>query len=120
MSMRRVFFSTYLPLFLWMGFIFFLSSQSHLPGPTQSWLNFLLHKIAHIIVYAVLYLLMYRAVNFGRISKNWMLPIILSLLYAGSDEIHQVFVTGRTPAFRDVGYDGLGMIIVMLRIYRFI
>ncbi len=118
--MIKILFSVYLPLLLWMGLIFFFSSQSSLPGPQEFWLDFLLHKIAHIIVYAVLYILMYRAINVKHISRNWWLPLLFSLIYAMSDEFHQSFVPGRVSNWRDLGYDGLGMSVVMLRIYRFI
>lgn len=76
-------------------------------------------KSAHILEYAILYFLLFRAVNkFNLKSKkkeiyNWLLPLVFCLLYAASDEFHQSFVPGRTSLARDVGFDFLGMLLVL-------
>ncbi|MBP9820439.1 hypothetical protein KBC79_06935, partial [Candidatus Woesebacteria bacterium] len=53
-------FSAYLPAFVWAATIFILSSQSQLPGFTIIGYDYMFKKLAHISVYAVLYLLLHR------------------------------------------------------------
>jgi VanZ family protein len=76
-----------------------------------------------MFVYGVLYFLIYRGVNLdlpqGK-KKNWLIPFLLCFVYALIDELHQMFTPGRTPAYRDVGYDMLGTSIAFLTIYRYI
>lgn len=113
----------WLPPAVWMLLIFFLSSQSHLPGPAGVAPNFLAHKIMHLFVYAVLYALLYRAVNYmqkKKTIKDWIVPFIFTTIYAATDEIHQGYVPGRTPAFHDIGYDILGASIAVLMLRQYI
>lgn len=105
---------------LWMGVIFFLSSQPVLPGASTFWQDFIFKKLAHISVYAVLYFLWYRAIRTENAKVKILIPFILTLAYAISDEIHQSFVLGRTATVRDVGYDTLGMVLAMLRLRQLI
>lgn len=101
-----------------MALIYFLSSQSNLPSPHNAGLDFIFKKLAHIFVYAVLYILYYRAINEKRKQKEWLLPLVLTIAYAISDEIHQTFVASRTPTLRDVGFDTLGAVVAMLKIHK--
>ena len=108
----------YLPSILWATVIFFLSNQETLPGFTISVLDFLFKKTAHMFVYAVLYLLLFRAsqqTNPQLSHKNqYLFPLLVCSLYSISDEIHQSFVPGRFSTFRDMGYDMLGVSAVLL------
>lgn len=103
---------------LWAGVIFFLSDQQALPSFTASILDFIFKKSAHMFVYAVLYVLLFRAyqiTNGDEITKkHYFLPIIISLAYALVDEFHQSIIPGRHPTIRDVGYDMLGVLTVLL------
>lgn len=114
----------YLPPVLWALFIFLLSSQGILPSFEISTVDFFFKKTAHMFVYAVLYFLLWRAVKLSIPGPtrqiHWMLPIILTITYALTDEFHQNFVPGRYGTLRDVGYDMLGAGIVFLRQYRYI
>ncbi len=115
-----------LPPIIWALIIFAFSSQSMLPGFNLAINDFILKKIAHLTVYAILYLLIYRSVLIINHQKKlqsaryYIIPFLLILFYAASDEIHQSFVPGRYATLRDVGYDGLGGLIAFLRIYRYI
>ncbi|MPM75521.1 hypothetical protein SDC9_122514 [bioreactor metagenome] len=110
--------SYYLPVLLWAALIFFFSNQESLPSFETSFLDFLFKKSAHMFVYAVLYLLLFRA--FAQESawqlsrKNFLLPFFLCFLYSVTDEIHQHFTPGRHPSPRDVGFDLLGVSSVLL------
>lgn len=113
----------YLPVVIWAIFIFLFSSQQTLPSLETSAFDFVFKKCAHMFLYAALYFLLVRAVrktvSFESSIYFW-LPIVLVILYAVSDEIHQQFVPGRYGTIRDVGYDILGASIVFLRQYRYI
>ena len=113
----------YLPVIAWAGLIFFLSSRQTLPSPSDEFINFLLKKTAHMFVYGILYLLINRAfILTHHVSQRYMLltSLVLTMLYAGSDELHQAFVANRTATFRDVGYDFLGAGIAVLWSLRLI
>jgi VanZ family protein len=92
-----------------------------LPGFDVLFYDFLFKKLAHMFVYAVLFLLLFRAVNADNQGvKNWKVPILLTLMYACLDEFHQVFTPNRHPSPVDIGYDMLGASVVFLRMYRYI
>lgn len=103
---------------VWAGFIYLLSSQESLPNLSISFYDFIFKKSAHMFVYAVLYILLFRAyriTNHQKInSKNYLIPILISLVYALSDEFHQSFIPNRHPSLRDTGYDLLGISTVLL------
>jgi len=103
---------------LWATIIFFLSDQQVLPGFSVSIYDFIFKKSAHMFVYAVLYLLLFRAykkTNGNKITKrHYLFPILISFVYALVDELHQSIVPGRHPTIRDAGYDMLGVATVLL------
>ena len=77
-----------------------------------STLIFLVRKTAHFTEYAILGALFYlNLIQFPKLNsriKKLLLPILFSFLYAITDEIHQIFVPGRSAQFRDVLIDTLG------------
>jgi len=123
--------SFWLPVFLWCGLIFTMSSIPTLPKVGFIWWDFIMKKSAHLIEYAILYFLLWRAITKAKLKvknrrlrvetqgvdlkdiKIWIIPLIFGLLYAMSDEFHQSFVMGRTSKVRDVGFDFLGMLLML-------
>lgn len=102
----------WLPVFLWAGFIFYLSGIPQLATPFGIW-DLILRKIAHIAEYFILAYLLYRAFkgSFNLTSFYLILwPFILSFLYAISDEIHQAYIPSRNASPADVFIDTLGII----------
>ena len=99
---RRKFAFYWLPAYLYMGMIFYLSSQSRPPVP-----EFILRqdKIAHLIEYAVLGLLLIRALNKEYPGRSFLAlkltALAVSAIYAASDEFHQRFVPGRNSCLPD-------------------
>ncbi len=82
-------------------------------------MDFWTRKPAHVGEYAVLFLLLYRAVEggFGRTWKVWernMGVSLLAFLYAVSDELHQFFVPLREGKLEDLGFDLLGILVGFL------
>ena len=87
-----------------MLFIFILSSIPNLELRGEySVYDFFLRKIAHIFEYTVLFLLWQRAL------KNWKKAIVISFVYALTDEIHQGLVPTRDGKITDVFIDSLGI-----------
>lgn len=114
------------PSILWAIFIFLLSSQTTLPGLAVSWSDYAFKKLAHIFVYAVLFLLLHWGIQQTVPQKKhgpfqiWQIAFFITFLYALSDEFHQSFVPGRYGTFRDLGYDLLGAFIAFLKRYNYI
>ena len=99
-------FSTWLPVLLWASVIFALSSIPSLATGLGTW-DLVLRKLAHGVEYAVLGLLLARAVP--------ELPAFAGgLLYAVTDELHQSFVPGRQAALLDVAIDAAGVLFGVL------
>lgn len=114
-----VYLKAYLPSIFWAILIYIFSDQQKLPGFNISVLDFLLKKLAHIFVYAVLYFLLFRAYIITHptqelTKKYYLLPLFLALIYAITDELHQSYVKGRYATPRDVAYDFLGMMSILL------
>jgi VanZ family protein len=105
----------WLPVAAWCSVIFLLS---HIPGlkTDLGFMDFVLRKTAHVVEYAVLFLLTYRALyesGAGR-KKAYIISAVFSVLYAASDEFHQSFVPGRGPSVADVGIDSFGVLAAYL------
>ncbi|MFH1485619.1 MAG: VanZ family protein [Chloroflexota bacterium] len=103
--------SRWLPLLLWMGVIFFLSSQTSLPRIGTPAIQFVLSKIAHLLEYVILAVLLLRVQESasGNLGKRaYLVAFLISLAYAASDEFHQSFVPYRRALAMDVGIDSLG------------
>ena len=73
-------------------------------------LSTLVRKTAHFSIYAILCalaaLLLYQYGFFG--WKQFLFALAFCFLYACSDEIHQLFVEGRSGEIKDVLLDTLG------------
>ncbi len=108
----------FVPLVLWMGLIFALSSQSKLISIEEPFSAMLFYKMAHIIFYAILAWLWWRALSPQR-QLNWrlfLMAFILTTLYGVSDEIHQYYVPGRSSRLADVFFDASGAWAMILLI----
>ena len=78
--------------------------------------QFIARKTAHLSLYAVLGLLSFLAVISYRNLKfgfRTALSAAICLLYAVSDEVHQLFVPGRSGEIRDVCIDFVGSLIMI-------
>jgi len=76
-----------------------------------------IRKSAHVSEYAILAILAYRAVVAGTPTfrnRNVILPFLISVLYAASDEYHQSFYASRGGKAADVTYDTLGITLGLL------
>jgi len=104
--MFKKFIILWLPVIIWAGLIFYLSSIPDLKTGLETFWDIILRKMAHIVEYGILFLLLAKAMK-----KPLIWPIILSILYAISDEFHQSFVPGRNMALLDVYFDSAGILL---------
>ncbi len=104
----------WLPVFAWMGVLFWLSSISNLRAVENSFWDEIVRSGAHFIFYAIGYLLFFRAINFNKSKKIFWLPLVLTCVYGVFDEIHQLFVPSRTFQLKDLLVNFSGAIIGLL------
>lgn len=100
----------WLPPIVWAGLIFFFSSLPSVKTMEIYWQDFLIKKTGHMIEYGILAVLLYRAFKNSNLAKSEALffSLLITVLYAATDEIHQSFTPGREPAVRDVVFDIIG------------
>ena len=128
---------------VWMVFIFYLSHQPATISASQSggfmdmltklpmigglldelmklsFAEFLIRKSAHMFLYFVLAILIYMSISKGNSYKYYILAFVLSAMYACSDEIHQLFIVGRSGEIRDVLVDSTGALIGLIIVYLY-
>jgi VanZ family protein len=135
--MRR-FLKYWLLLLIWLGVIFIGSTDllsaeqtSRFIAPILLWLKpdmpsdtvwtvlITMRKCAHVCEYAILALLLWRALRGGSAIRGKMSILFGAALlgcavFAASDEFHQSFIKSRTPAVRDVLLDIAGALLGLL------
>lgn len=111
---------------LWMIFIFVMSSFDATSSSNQSnfivdiitsiinikdteLLSFIIRKLAHFTEYFILGILVINLIT--KYDKKIIIAILLCIIYATSDEIHQIFVPGRSCQITDIMIDSLGSIM---------
>ena len=136
-SVRR-FLKYWLPVLIWMIFIFIGSTDllsaahtSRFIGPFLRWfapdvsdatiasIQLVVRKLGHLTEYAVLATLLYRALRLYR-ERIFAIAFIVAALYAALDEFHQSFVASRTASPWDVMIDCIGAMIglALCRFFR--
>ena len=109
--MRRATLSRWAPVVLWAGLIFALSAIPSLSTGLGTW-DLVLRKVAHLAEYAVLGALLLRAV------RTAPLALLAGSAYAVTDEVHQVFVSGRQGSPLDWLIDTVGVAAGVLDLAR--
>ncbi|MFF2446501.1 VanZ family protein [Neobacillus sp. NPDC058068] len=76
-------------------------------------LDHIVRKNAHFFIYLILAIWVVNALLRSRIAglKGFFLAMAICVLYAISDEFHQVFVPGRGPGAKDVLIDSAGALV---------
>ena len=108
----------WLPVLLWCGVIFFFSCLPSTVTPYLVWWDVLIKKTAHVTEYAILFILLFRALKQSFEAKydlkNYkIMSLVFCALYAMSDEYHQRFTYGRTSTIRDVFIDIGGILLAL-------
>ena len=102
--------SRWLPAVLWAAVIFALSAVPDLGTGLGVW-DTVLRKGAHASEYAVLALLLYRALG------SELPAFLVGFGYAITDELHQAFVRGRHASPFDVSMDAAGLAFGLLLLH---
>ena len=123
--------SKWMPVLVWMSLIFLGStdalSAAHTSrfivpflrwlDPQMSWhtiitIHITIRKIGHVTEYAILGLLLWRALRGTLLQVSVRMVALLALavaaMFAASDEFHQSFIPTRTPSLHDVMIDCVG------------
>lgn len=138
--MKITVFRYWLPAVLWASLIVFLSTDTFSAEQTGNWMdaivrwiypgisdvmvsymNFAIRKLAHLSEYFVFALLIYHALRDGN-KQLWNLKwcawtLLVVLLWAFGDELHQWFVPSRTASIRDSMIDFMGASCAMVCCY---
>ena len=96
----------YLPPLALMGLIFFLSAQPDLKT-SLGLVDLILRKIVHAAEFGLLWFLWLRAFRYR--APWWAVAVTLG--YAATDEVHQLFVDGRLGSPLDWAIDGIGVAV---------
>jgi VanZ family protein len=79
--------------------------------------NFIVRKSAHFFEYLILGILFFKSLFTGlKLERELFVAFLCGLAYSITDEIHQVFVPGRTSKLTDVCIDTTGVVIGLLLI----
>lgn len=110
--------SQWLPLLIWMAAIFLVSSQGKQELPSFGLWDTLAKKGGHFAAYMILALLAHRAANQGQRPYLW--AVVITTLYALTDEFHQTFVPSRQGSLIDVMIDCAGGVTALVIHYRWL
>lgn len=104
---------------LMMAVIFVLSAQRDLTTGLGT-LDLIARKIAHAVEFGLLFGLWDRALRTALDPRRALvIAVAIALVYAGLDEWHQTFVSGRVGSPLDVAIDAIGIAIAVLLVTRF-
>jgi VanZ family protein len=109
----------WLPVLAWAGVIFWLSATPNLRVASADDVDFVVRKAGHMCAFGILAVLFWRALappglRSGRRGRAWIAAWVLAVAYAGSDEFHQSFTSGRHAALTDVGIDAAGALLFLV------
>lgn len=80
-------------------------------------LQLVTRKFAHYSLYAIGSFLIYMATTAimkDKMKLRILITLLIGVIYAASDEFHQIFIRGRTPDVVDIGIDTLGVVTGIL------
>lgn len=112
-------------IILWLLVIFIFSNQDGTTstaltnGVLEKYLFFIdsdiffiiIRKIAHIIEYLILGILVFSFVNEFKIDRKIIVSLLVCLILSSLDEFHQLFIPGRTGKILDVFIDMMGVLL---------
>lgn len=108
----------WLLLILWGVVICYLSSIPSLKSDLPSNWDFYFRKMAHMVEFAVLFLLLFKVLRYyGKLSLSLVFTFLFAIIFAILDEYHQSFVFGRHGSFGDVLIDSCGIILASVFVY---
>lgn len=119
---------------IWMILIFIMSSFNSTESSNQSGfivdiianifninnlniLSLIIRKLAHFTEYFILGLLVYNMIY--NHNKKTYIAIIICILHATSDELHQILVPGRSCQLLDITIDSIGSLLGIYLLFIF-
>lgn len=83
--------------------------------------DFIVRKAAHLSIYLLLGILLISYLTEYNLNDKKLIiySIVIALLYACSDEIHQIFVPGRSGEIRDIIIDTIGSTVGVFIYFMF-
>lgn len=79
-------------------------------------INYPVRKLAHYIIYLLLGFFIYNIFLLTGVKHKVLISILVCIIYAITDETHQLFVSGRTGQVLDVFIDTIGSLTSILLI----
>lgn len=112
--MRKILHYIYywIPPLVWMGIIYYMSSQKSIGMTHDKTSDFFVFKSLHMVEYAFLFFLLYRAFTSIKVRAQFLYPFFTAVLYSATDEFHQLYISTRQGAIRDILFDIGGMVIM--------
>lgn len=115
-------------LITWMLFIFCMSSFNGVMSGNQSGsiavliynlfdisdtekVSFIIRKCAHVSEFFILGILVINLISKYNVKYSYLISFIVCVLYASSDEFHQLFVPGRSGQVTDIFIDMIGVVL---------
>jgi VanZ family protein len=123
--MRAEVYRLWIPAIAWAAIILISSGNTASAVNTAQWLrqvvpaitpmqletaNFVIRKIGHLVAYAILGALNFRALR----GRRPFLALAMAVAVSITDETHQAFVSSRTGTPWDVLIDGIGAALAVL------
>lgn len=109
------------PPVAWMGIIFYMSSQRSISLTSHVTTDFVTFKTLHMIEYAFLFFLFYRAFQSSKYIKDnisVLCAFFMTMFYSLTDEFHQLYIATRQGRLRDVLFDVVGILIMYVIIKK--
>ena len=109
------------PPIIWMGMIYYMSSQKSITITENVVTDFVTFKTLHIIEYAFLFFLLYRAFQSIKNLQGTLCGVIaffITIGYSITDELHQLSIPTRQGRVRDVLFDIVGMLVMYVIIKK--
>lgn len=134
---------SWLPVIVWITVIFFASGDlmsaehtSRFLGPFLRWIvpeisaetivqiQLFVRKCAHVIEYAILAMLLWRALKEQLRTQTAItqtaVAFLAAMTCAALDEFHQAHIASRTGSPADVAFDGAGAVVGLILYWRMI
>lgn len=83
---------------------------------SEDTISFVVRKLAHFSIYFLGGILIYNFINTFSINKKYIIifSIVLGVVYACTDELHQLFIDGRSAQMMDVFIDSCGVVLAVV------
>ena len=86
----------------------------------------IIRKGAHLSIYTLvgIFIMIFISTYKIHLKYKFLISILVGLVYASSDEIHQSFIPGRTASIIDVGIDtagvflGIILVLIIISVYK--